>query len=497
MRQNINMDLVAESCAFSKRSRQRSVQRMKKHLIFKRWLKRIGVVLGLVVLLFIILVSLQACMSTQKLKSVHAQLERDAIPLSWSELHRQFPNVEAHLAAQSNFFAALDSVGELPDLSDEEREALPVEGNAELPELGSNMPPSMLSALDTRLHDAAPALAVVRESVANEPFWLVPPTNTFDISTLSRLATVRQSARLFNMSAILHSERDEPETATQAVVDGIRLAEVPHRGSLLIDELVRFACEGIAIRSLEYVLAKIDPSHESLRELESTLAEHSDMRTGILGEIVYTKQMYAGMSDLSRSDMEMMIELSGSGPWEYVIAYLPISSGWIRMNEAYHLELLHHVVGMWNLPWQDFTNRNAQVSDSIPWPYFLPNLSKDVYSNVKNRELRADGAWRCGRIAIAIERYSREHGGLPRTLTDLVPKYLEEIPVEPFHGQPFVYMQDGNTGTLRFSYPDSKKDFMFKVFASKESTEPETTRTQYSRADAGCTGLVIHSNRRE
>jgi hypothetical protein len=439
----------------------------------KRWLIRVGIFVGLIFLLTLVAALTQSVIATRKLKAVSTRLERDAIPLSWHELYAQFPDVDAHRAAQSTFFAALDGLTNLPSLSDEQRETLPVEGLAELPEIGSNVPPQIISSLDARLRDAAPALEALRGAVANDPFWLIPPTNAFNVPTLSRLATVRQAARLFNMSAILHSERGEPLPATQAVLDGIRLAQAPHRGSLLIDELVRFACEGLAIRSLEYALAKTAPPLDRLRELQSEMSEHADMRTGILGEIVYTKQIYAGMSALSRSDMETMIELSDSEPWQYVIAYLPVSSGWLRMNEAYHLELLHHVAQTWHLPWQSFTNRYAEASDSIPWPYFLPNLSKDVYSSVKNRELRAAGAWRCGRIAIAIERYSQEHGQLPDSLTNLTPEYLEHLPTEPFHGGPFEYSKEGNTGTLRFTYPDSDLDFTFKVFAETESTEPE------------------------
>lgn len=446
---------------------------MKKHPRVKRWLIRVGILVGLVVLLTLVAAFTQSVIATRKLKFVSMRLEKDSIPLSWDELYAQFPNVAAHRAAQSNFFDALDGLTNLPDLSDKERDVLPVEGYADLPEIGSNMPPDMVSSLEDRLRDAAPALEAVRSAVMDKPFWLVAPTNAFNMPTLSRLMTVRQAARLFNMSAILHSERGETHLATEAVLDGIRLTQVPHRGSLLIDELVRFACEGLAMRSLEYVLAKTDPTQDRLRELQSEMSEHSDMRTGILGEIVYTKQIYAGMSALSRSDVQTMIELSDSEPWQYVVAYLPISSGWLRMNEAYHLELLHHVAETWHLPWQSFTNRYAAASDSIPWPYILPTLSKDVYSSVKNRELRAAGAWRCGHIAIAIERYSQEHGDIPRSLADLVPKYVADLPMEPFHGHPFEYSKDRKTGTLRFTYPDSDRDFTFKVFANTESSEPE------------------------
>ncbi len=453
------------------------VHEMKKHPGVKRWLIRVGNFVGLAVLLTLVAALTQSVIATRKLKSISSRLERDSIPRSWDELYAQFPDADAHRAAQSNFFAALDGLTNIPKLSDEQRDILPVEGHAELPEIGSNLPPRMISSLENRLRDAAPALDAVRSAVADEPFWLVPPTNAFNMPTQSRLTKVRQAARLFNMSAILHSERGEPLLATEAVIDGLRLAQVPHRGSYIIDELVRFACEGLAIRSLENTLAKTAPPLDRLRELQSEMAKHADVRTGILGEIVLTKLLYANISTISRSDMKTMIELSDSDPWLQVIAYLSISSGWLRMNEAYHLELLHHVAQTWHLPWQNFTNRYAEAIDSIPWPYFLPHLSKNVYSTVKKRELRAAGEWRCGFIAIAIERYSQEHGHLPDSLTDLTPEYLEHLPTEPFHGHPFEYSKEGKTGTLRFTYPDADRDFTFKIFAETESTR-ELSRTQ-------------------
>ena len=107
---------------------------MKNHPRLKRWLVRTGVLVGLVALLVLVAVLAQAIVATRKLKSCQAQLEQDAIPLSWPELHQQFPNVEAHLAAQSHFFAALDSLTNLPRLPTEpfhgERFAYMQDGNA-------------------------------------------------------------------------------------------------------------------------------------------------------------------------------------------------------------------------------------------------------------------------------------------------------------------------------------------------------------------------------
>jgi len=43
------------------------------------------------------------------------------------------------------------------------------------------------------------------------------------------------------------------------------------------------------------------------------------------------------------------------------------------------------------------------------------------------------------RIAVAVERFRRKHGGLPETLDALVPEFLENVPDSIFNEGPFAY----------------------------------------------------------
>jgi hypothetical protein len=45
----------------------------------------------------------------------------------------------------------------------------------------------------------------------------------------------------------------------------------------------------------------------------------------------------------------------------------------------------------------------------------------------------------CARAALTVERYRAAEGGLPEKLEDLVPKYLEAVPTDPFDGKPLRY----------------------------------------------------------
>jgi hypothetical protein len=49
-----------------------------------------------------------------------------------------------------------------------------------------------------------------------------------------------------------------------------------------------------------------------------------------------------------------------------------------------------------------------------------------------------------GRVAVAMTRYRLDQGGLPSKLTDLVPKYLDAIPADPFDGHSLRLAIKGN-----------------------------------------------------
>jgi len=47
---------------------------------------------------------------------------------------------------------------------------------------------------------------------------------------------------------------------------------------------------------------------------------------------------------------------------------------------------------------------------------------------------------RLARTAVALERFRMEQGGsFPESLSELVPRYLEQVPLDPFDGRPLRY----------------------------------------------------------
>jgi general secretion pathway protein G len=68
------------------------------------------------------------------------------------------------------------------------------------------------------------------------------------------------------------------------------------------------------------------------------------------------------------------------------------------------------------------------------------------------------GGAELNRLAAAVQHYRSDRGAFPRSLSDLVPRYLDAVPLDPW-GRPYAYRAGGGKATLRFlgrdgeSYP--------------------------------------------
>ena len=94
------------------------------------------------------------------------------------------------------------------------------------------------------------------------------------------------------------------------------------------------------------------------------------------------------------------------------------------------------------LPLGQRVARFRQIGDELQDMGFLRVLAKTLapaLSRVAELDLRFQADIDMARTAVAIERYRLTKGALPRDLATLVPDYLDQVPIDPFDGQPIRY----------------------------------------------------------
>ena len=57
-----------------------------------------------------------------------------------------------------------------------------------------------------------------------------------------------------------------------------------------------------------------------------------------------------------------------------------------------------------------------------------------------------------------MERFRRDRAALPGALTDLVPAYLSDVPVDPHSGRPLLFRPAAGAYTIYSVGPDQKDD---------------------------------------
>ena len=413
----------------------------------RRWLRRLAGALGILLLLLGGWLLYQEIASRLFLNRVLRELRADGVPLTWEEFERSYDVPEPE--AVEKLLRALEGLYEIPPLTEAEQALVPIEGCAIDPaQLDTPFAPEMLEALRVRVEQMEPQLDALR-SVLTFAEPLYSPVTNLDHRTSHIIAT-RQAAHILRMAALDRALAGDAHEAQAMVTDEFRLAAAMRGNELLIDAMMRTALQSDAVNSLQWVLAKLDLAPGKLGEWDEHLAVPLDISDSLRGELVFTAMMFEkSRYSCDGSDWRTWLRWPGSG-------------GWMRMNEAYILQLHAETIRMWGLPWDEFERRHKMLMGDVPMIYGLVHIY-DHNGRMKERELWARGLTECARIGIAIEKYLHDEHRLPDRLGDLVPAYMKELPTGPFYGEPFTYKREGRRGVIRFDAPEDISSGTFTV----------------------------------
>ena len=95
---------------------------------------------------------------------------------------------------------------------------------------------------------------------------------------------------------------------------------------------------------------------------------------------------------------------------------------------------------------------SARFSSGLGRFAILSRMLLPALSKAATKEANLTARLRCTEVALAIERFRLDHeGALPATLQELTPKYLLQIPVDPFDESPLQYEHLPSHGYRVFS----------------------------------------------
>lgn len=138
-------------------------------------------------------------------------------------------------------------------------------------------------------------------------------------------------------------------------------------------------------------------------------------------------------------------------------------------------------------PWPESAQAATKLSDELMSPYARSAYSDMLYpytstaagsmDNMFASLPKAKARAQTVRILIAVEQYRRDNDSLPEKLEALVPRYLQEVPQDPFVGHPLRFRLDGNEAIVVYSVGPNGTD-------DNEQNDDIVVRMDYSAKNA-------------
>ncbi len=244
---------------------------------------------------------------------------------------------------------------------------------------------------------------------------------------------------------------------------------------MLISQLVRVACDGMACFTVRRAMELGSFSEEQLAQLATALKNAEDpegMVRGLAGERVFQLMLYDN-PQLFTNDLNKTVHGAGT----VAGAFLKVT-GALNRDCDFYLRTMDQMIAACRLPAHEampvLRRIEAGLQASSSWIPSPARIQLPALTRVMEARARDEAILRSTAAGVAIERYRLVYDRLPEQLSDLAPSFLEAAPSDPFDGQSLRYRRL-DTGYVVYSVGYNLKD--------DEGAEPEEHRNPRETGD--------------
>lgn len=411
----------------------------KRSSAWKRWLKRLGIALAVLLSLLLLvrgIILLRAGRAIRReLESIRAAHE----PLNWEECLRtdRAGRVQADDDPSRSEMSRLYAAALAETKAWSKGKGQEAYDNLRKQDISDDV----LNTLGEALQENRRALGLFRQATQHEGIAILPGSTADPARIMTDLALMREGARLLAAQA-LHSAAlgDGDQAADWCIV----LCRFVHAfpGNNLISGLVRIAIASVTCQTIERTQNMAPASPEKLRELTaavSRLRDDTPIARILCGE-----------------------RLVGLYIFQSGYAQFPMPKLLARPNCAEYLQLLRRTIAIARKPFpmstremeafaRTYAGEEAGVFDALERllaPALARGFEEAAMEQAKVRVVLA---------ALAVRRARADGKSLPAALDELVPTYLDSVPLDPWTGASLCYRTD-EKGCLIYSVSRNGRD---------------------------------------
>jgi len=373
-----------------------------------------------------------------KLRTKIDAIRAAGYPVTCTELDQWYkipPNVE------NAAYTFMDAFSCYKKWDKEKAEPLPLVGRAKLPARTEPLAEETKALIVQYVVDNNEALKLLHASAAIEHCRYPIDLNAGFETLLPNLSEIRIGVFLLNLEAVLHAENRDSKSAIRSVKSCFGISRSLAKEPVRISQLVRSACLSRAATIIEYCINRIKFTNEQLLELIESVRS-SERISGMF--YAFIGERCNGIS-FFKAPGSVDPDLIGGVPFRPVLA-LYKAIGMTDSDAIIYLDLMDEYIKIYQLPLHQ-RQKAAEVVDAkfqstskfhVLLYVIMPALSRTTIIDTRNTAQLLTT-----RIGLAIERYRLAAGKLPDELAELVPAYLDAVPMDPFDGNELRYKKLG------------------------------------------------------
>jgi hypothetical protein len=312
------------------------------------------------------------------------------------------------------------------------------------------LPPASRQAAEDFVKQQAEHMEAVRLAL-QRPRCIFPVKITDGYAALlPHLSEMKREAQTFRLLGTLAVERGDVDGAIAGLEDISRTGQSLSKSPFLIDQLVRVSCLAMPVDDAQRLLSQRVLTETQFARLEKLL-QKSQAQEGLRLALLSERAAMVSVFDLPAKSLGQFAgEASGQEP-AIAHAYRAGSgflafTGLADRDRRLILETMEQGIALADEDspsaleqFESVYIKAAEKAQQFPQRIFsammLPSLTR-----VGTRFAAFESRRRAALAALAVERYRLEHQGrLPDNLAALVPKFLPQVPGDPFDGQPLRY----------------------------------------------------------
>lgn len=368
--------------------------------------------------------------SKSKLQEEIDKMQAEGLPTSYMELVDYIKLPKGTVNGADTYYHAFYLARKV---TEEQRNLIPGQGEVELYEAIFPLSEQVKQALSEYLLQNQKCLEALYQAGAIENCRFSPTFTPNGGLLIPHLTEIREMQRILCIEAVQFIHDNNVEKLVENFKTQSKLADSLKGEPFLIPYLVRIACWKMAIQSLELSLSHIYFDAGQIKQIESFLSDtknDTSLKDAFQGEKCFILEIVQN-PDLFKSTFPggARIPLKGLGIME--------------LNAAKYLELMNQYTEITMLSYSDKIQSLSKIEQETSNLSFFYSLTKMAFPSL-NRIFYLDLSWQItisnAETALAVERYRLDQQNLPRSLDQLVPDYLEQVPLDPFDGKPLRYV---------------------------------------------------------